>query len=137
MKKGNLKPSLLTYYLTRYSLVHPMLAITQINIAIYLITASPFINKNLITSAAVSFRQFFSLFMLAIIMMCTRKCSHKVQRRDIKYIFILGNYYFNEIRFHWHIHLIVFLTQNHLSNNWRPLLSRYLVGKHFRLINHI
>ena len=56
MKKANLKPSLLTYYLTRYSLVHPLLAITQINIAIYLVTASPFINRGLLTSTAVAFR---------------------------------------------------------------------------------
>ena len=44
MKRENLKPSMVTYYQTRASILHPILAITQVNIGIYLLFAGPYIN---------------------------------------------------------------------------------------------
>ena len=49
MKRENLKPSILTYYQTRASILHPILAITQVNIGIYLLFAAPYINTRFIT----------------------------------------------------------------------------------------
>ncbi len=49
MKRENLKPSIITYYQTRASIIHPILAITQVNIGIYLLFASPYINTRFIT----------------------------------------------------------------------------------------
>ena len=49
MKRENLKPSIITYYQTRASIIHPILAITQVNIGIYLLFASPYINSRFIT----------------------------------------------------------------------------------------
>ncbi len=49
MKRENLKPSILTYYQTRASILHPILAITQVNIGIYLLFAGPYINTRFVT----------------------------------------------------------------------------------------
>lgn len=49
MRRENVKPSLVTYYLTRSSLIHPLLAITQVNIGIYLLFAAPYVNNRFYT----------------------------------------------------------------------------------------
>jgi len=55
MKTENLKPSAVSYYQTRASILHPVLAITQVNIGIYLLVAGPYINTRFITVAAPMF----------------------------------------------------------------------------------
>ena len=49
MKRENLKPSVVTYYQTRASILHPVLAITQVNIGVYLLYAGPYINTRFVT----------------------------------------------------------------------------------------
>lgn len=90
MKRENVKPSLLTYYVTRSSLVHPFLAVTQINIAIFLITASPFINQNMLTSTAVVFRQICCLGLSFLLALCAQKCKVTLTLRDLKYLVAIG-----------------------------------------------
>jgi hypothetical protein len=49
MKRENLKPSVVTYYQTRASILQPVLAITQVNIGVYLLYAGPYINTRFVT----------------------------------------------------------------------------------------
>ena len=44
MLLNNIKPSNFAYYQTRASIVQPILILTQVNIAVYLLFAGPYIN---------------------------------------------------------------------------------------------
>ena len=91
MKRENLKPSLIAYYLTRSSLLHPILAITQVNIGIYLLFAAPYINTRFETVAAPTFfRQLCCLFLLFVFAIFSNKLTQKLTLRDWKYCVFVG-----------------------------------------------
>jgi hypothetical protein len=92
MKVENLKPSALSYYQTRASILHPVLAITQVNIGIYLLFAAPYINTRFITVAApLFFRQICCFFVLFILSLISGKlCSAEMRVRDAVYCIVIG-----------------------------------------------
>ena len=92
MKVENLKPSLLTYYTTRSKLLQPIMAITQINTAIYLMNCSADINQGLMTSTAVAYKQFISLILIFLVGFFLKKIHFKLTCREYLYLFWVGGF---------------------------------------------
>lgn len=101
MRRENVKPSIVTYYQTRASILHPILAITQVNIGIYLLFAAPYINTRFQTvcnilcdpykvAAPMFFRQLICLFLLFLVAAFANKLIRNLTLRDIKYCLLIG-----------------------------------------------
>lgn len=91
MKKDNIKPSVVAYYQTRASILHPILAITQVNIGIYLLFAGPYINTRFQTVAApMFFRQLSCFIFLFLFSLFTGKILKIMSLRDFGYCVMIG-----------------------------------------------
>jgi hypothetical protein len=124
MKKDNIKPSVVAYYQTRASILHPILAITQVNIGIYLLFAAPYINTRFQTVAApMFFRQLSCFIFLFLFSLFTGKILKIMSLRDFGYCVIIGEtfliFYHYSNRFYWNQPLTVF-SASELQDPSRP-----------------
>ena len=113
MKRENVKPSLITYYTTRASLIHPMLAVTQINLAIYRITASPYVNHgvNIVLFYCLKTVEYFMRFSADDKSECNHCLCDLHQKADPKHaLVVLGSTHLNWS--YWNNHSSVLLRES-------------------------